>query len=115
MRQQIEEYMLELPCNSCNGRRLKKEILGVTVGNKNIVEGTDMSIEEAEKFFAALVPSGKKEKERSGRVSPAFKGPDSALGFGVPATWPPHRPSVKSPVARATTRAAGARTFHSFN
>lgn len=54
MRGQIEEYMQELPCNSCGGRRLKKEILGVTVGNKNIVEATDMSIDEAMAFFPAL-------------------------------------------------------------
>lgn len=56
MRTQIEEYMLELPCGSCGGRRLKKEILGVTVGPKNIVEATDMSIDEAKEFFEGLVP-----------------------------------------------------------
>jgi excinuclease ABC subunit A len=54
MRGQIEEYMLELPCQSCGGQRLRKEVLGVTVGEKNIVEGTDMSIEEAMNFFPAL-------------------------------------------------------------
>ena len=58
MRQQIEEYMLELPCTDCGGRRLKKEILGVTVGKKNIVEGTDMAIDEAKVFFEALMPGG---------------------------------------------------------
>jgi excinuclease ABC subunit A len=56
MRSQIEEYMQELPCGECSGRRLKKEILGVTVGGKNIVEATDMSIEEAAACFGALVP-----------------------------------------------------------
>ncbi len=57
IRQQIEEYMMELPCGSCGGRRLRKEILGVTVGSKNIVDGTDMSIDEAKTFFAGLVPA----------------------------------------------------------
>jgi len=56
MRSQIEEYMQELPCQECRGMRLKKEILGVTVGDKNIVDATDMSIEQAEGFFKALVP-----------------------------------------------------------
>jgi excinuclease ABC subunit A len=56
IRQQIEEYMLELPCGDCKGRRLKKEILGVTVGGKNIVDGTDMSIDEAKEFFSSLMP-----------------------------------------------------------
>jgi excinuclease ABC subunit A len=54
MRSQIEEYMLELPCPSCRGMRLKKEILGVTVGEKNIVDATDMSIDHAKEFFAKL-------------------------------------------------------------
>ncbi len=56
IRMQIEEYMQELPCTSCEGKRLRKEILGVTVGNKNIVEGTDMDVETAEKFFQSLIP-----------------------------------------------------------
>ncbi|HLD71447.1 MAG TPA: hypothetical protein VI873_02430, partial [Candidatus Peribacteraceae bacterium] len=53
IRTQIEEYMLELPCPECAGQRLKKEILGVTVGEKNIVQATDMSIDEAMIFFRA--------------------------------------------------------------
>ncbi|MDB4977881.1 MAG: excinuclease subunit [Candidatus Peribacteria bacterium] len=64
MRSQMEEYMEELPCTSCGGRRLKKEILGVTVGEKNIVDGTDMSIEEAEIFFQSLVPSDTTKNEK---------------------------------------------------
>ncbi len=57
VRSQIEEYMLELPCPECDGRRLKKEILGITVGDKNIVDATEMSIDEARQFFTALVPA----------------------------------------------------------
>jgi excinuclease ABC subunit A len=56
VRQQIEEYMLSLPCPSCQGRRLKKEILGVTVGGKNIVETTDLSVSAAKTFFEDLIP-----------------------------------------------------------
>ncbi len=59
IRQQIEEYMLELPCGECRGQRLKKEILGVTVGGKNIVQGTDLSIDDAAGFFASLIPAQK--------------------------------------------------------
>jgi excinuclease ABC subunit A len=55
IRMQIEEYMMELPCQSCGGKRLKKEILGVTVGDKNIVSATDMGVEEAKAFFSHLV------------------------------------------------------------
>ncbi|MDD5041876.1 MAG: excinuclease ABC subunit UvrA [Candidatus Peribacteraceae bacterium] len=57
VRQQIEEYMLELPCPSCGGRRLKKEILGVTVGDCNIVDATDLSVSAAKAFFERLAPT----------------------------------------------------------
>ncbi|MDO8468203.1 MAG: excinuclease ABC subunit UvrA [Candidatus Peribacter sp.] len=69
VRQQIEEYMLELPCPSCSGRRLKKEILGVTVGNKNIVDATDMSISAAKAFFEELMPESGRQKAE-GRKQP---------------------------------------------
>ncbi len=61
VRSQIEEYMQELPCPECRGLRLKRSILGVTVGGKNIVEVTDFSIVEAEEYFSSLEP-GKKTK-----------------------------------------------------
>ncbi len=41
---EIERYMRILPCTTCNGKRLKKEALAVTVGGKNIAELTDMSV-----------------------------------------------------------------------
>jgi excinuclease ABC subunit A len=62
VRQQIEEYMLELPCPDCKGLRLKKEILGVAVGNKNIVEVTDLSVDEARAFFESLMPEMSNQK-----------------------------------------------------
>ena len=54
VRSQIEAYMEELPCNSCGGLRLKKEILGVKIGDLNIVAATSMSISEAKDFFEGL-------------------------------------------------------------
>lgn len=41
---EYETFMNIIPCKECNGQRLKKESLAVTVGNKNIFELTDMSI-----------------------------------------------------------------------
>ena len=79
IRTQIEEYMLELPCNECGGRRLKKEILGITVGDKNIVEATDMSIDEAETFFTALVPEKDARHEMSDMRNGKLKSPVSNL------------------------------------
>lgn len=66
VRQQIEDYMLELPCNDCGGRRLKKEILGVTVGGRDIVSVTDMSIDDVKIFFQSLLP--KKERKEDAEV-----------------------------------------------
>ena len=50
----IEEYMSEVKCHTCGGNRLKKEILAVTVGGKNIAEFTHMSIIEALEFVDNL-------------------------------------------------------------
>jgi len=53
------EYMREMDCPSCGGSRLKKEVLSVTVGGKNIAELTAMpvnslkeSIEKVKKGFS---------------------------------------------------------------
>ena len=43
---EIERYMTVSACNTCHGKRLKKEALAVKVGGKNIAELTDMSITE---------------------------------------------------------------------
>jgi excinuclease ABC subunit A len=50
----LEKYMTEEVCPVCEGKKLKKEILGVTVFDKNIIELTSMSIMEAHKFFTDL-------------------------------------------------------------
>lgn len=50
----IEEYMSEVKCETCGGDRLKKEILAVTIGGKNIAELTHMSIIEALEFVDSL-------------------------------------------------------------
>ena len=63
VRQQIEDYMLELPCNDCSGRRLKKEILGVTVGEQDIVTVTDMSIDAVRIFFQSLLPKEERQED----------------------------------------------------
>ena len=62
VRSQIEAYMQELPCSDCGGKRLRKEILGVTVGDTNIVDATEMSINQAKLFFQSLLPVDEREK-----------------------------------------------------
>ena len=48
---EIERYMRVVPCNTCHGKRLKKEALAVTVGGKNISEFTEMDIAELYDFI----------------------------------------------------------------
>lgn len=43
-RAEIEESMNEIPCPDCGGRRLKKEVLAVTVGGRNIMEFCEQSV-----------------------------------------------------------------------
>ena len=54
VKSKIEEYMSEVKCHTCHGDRLKKEVLGVTVGGLNISRFTDMSISEAYEFVNKL-------------------------------------------------------------
>ena len=54
MRTFYEMYMSESPCPECHGARLKKESLSVKVGDKNINELTDMSINKIKDFLNSL-------------------------------------------------------------
>jgi len=54
MRQEYEGYMTEILCSSCVGKRLRPEILAVTVGEKNISDVTSMTIKGVRDFFKDL-------------------------------------------------------------
>ncbi len=53
-RREIEKYMRVGPCAACLGKRLKPEVLAVTVGEKNIWQTSELSIEKALAFFKTL-------------------------------------------------------------
>src|SRR5215207_5239737 len=53
-REKIEEYMSHVPCPKCKGARLRPEALAVMVGEKNVHELTQLSVTEAQKFFASV-------------------------------------------------------------
>lgn len=57
MRDRLEDYLSDNPCSACGGKRLKKEVLAVKVGGKDIIEVTDLSVEELIKFIDGLVLS----------------------------------------------------------
>lgn len=48
---EYESYMRITPCSTCHGQRLKKESLAVTIGDKNIIDMTEMSVRDLRKFL----------------------------------------------------------------
>jgi excinuclease ABC subunit A len=58
----LEQFQTSAPCEACHGKRLKPESLAVKIGGMDIAQVTEMSIEEAQAWFAAL---SKKEEGRN--------------------------------------------------
>ena len=54
VRAELEECMSECPCPACQGRRLRREALAVTVGGINIADYCDKSVSEALSFLDTL-------------------------------------------------------------
>ena len=78
-RQEYESFMRITPCRECGGQRLKKESLAVTVGDKNIWELSNLSIEDLKKFMDEVELT---ERQRQiGRL--VLKEISSRLGFLV--------------------------------
>ena len=53
-KQEYETFMRITPCSECGGKRLKKESLAVTVGDKNIAELCEYSIRDLKSFVDEL-------------------------------------------------------------
>lgn len=53
-KQEYETFMRITPCSECGGKRLKKESLAVTVGDKNIAELCEYSIRDLKSFVDGL-------------------------------------------------------------
>lgn len=53
-KQEYESFMRVTPCNCCGGKRLKKESLAVTLGDKNISDVTQYSIRDLADFMNNL-------------------------------------------------------------
>lgn len=62
MRRDIERFMQEKPCYACKGRRLKPEVLAVTIDGKSIMDVCDQSIDDAYHWFAELKLNEKDQK-----------------------------------------------------
>src|SRR5690625_403576 len=76
-RDRYEGYMREVPCETCNGARLKPEVLAVTVGGKSIADLCEMPISCSKAFLDGL-KLGKREEKIAGQV---LKEVHARLGF----------------------------------
>ncbi|MEK7145567.1 MAG: excinuclease ABC subunit UvrA, partial [Patescibacteria group bacterium] len=57
IRKKIEAFMRVLPCPSCDGKRLKPEVLSVLLQEKSIMDVTSLSIQDVREFFDGLTLS----------------------------------------------------------
>jgi excinuclease ABC subunit A len=62
MRRDIERFMRERPCHVCKGRRLKPEVLAITVNDSSIMDVCELSISDAITFFNKLKLNAKEQQ-----------------------------------------------------
>lgn len=62
MRRDIERFMREKPCHECKGRRLRSEVLAITVGGHSIIDICDLSIDDAIEEFDNLTLNKQEQK-----------------------------------------------------
>ncbi|MGH7562574.1 MAG: excinuclease ABC subunit UvrA [Gemmatimonadales bacterium] len=71
MRAQLEEFLVEMPCRVCGGRRLKPASLSVRVAGRSIGEVVDFPVDAALEYFRAI-PVG---RAKAGGIDPEIAGP----------------------------------------
>lgn len=59
IKEKMQEYMSVTPCQVCQGKRLKPEVLAVTVSGKNIADFSSLSIRDALQFIGQMSLSQK--------------------------------------------------------
>ncbi len=62
IRRDIERFMQERPCHACEGKRLKPEVLAVTVNDFSIIDICELSIDDALAFFDHMKLNDKESK-----------------------------------------------------
>ncbi len=77
MREELEQYMSQVPCPECHGQRLKPESLAVTVGGLNIMELCHKTVEDMLSFITDL-PLTDRERYIGARILKEIK---ERLGF----------------------------------
>jgi excinuclease ABC subunit A len=78
MRRDIERFMRERSCHACNGRRLKPEVLAITVHDLNIMDICALSVDEALELFDKTLKLSDQEMFIARQI---FKEIEARLGF----------------------------------
>jgi len=77
VRASLEEFMIEQPCQTCGGKRLKPESLSVLVNGASIGDVVDLPVERAIDFFEKIPLRGSRSAAANGRpgLDPDIAGP----------------------------------------
>jgi excinuclease ABC subunit A len=54
VRLELQDYMIEVPCSECAGKRLKRESLSVTIQDRNIGDVVELAVTDALAFFQSI-------------------------------------------------------------
>ena len=71
VRMQLDEFMVEMPCAACGGRRLKPESLSVLVAGKSVGEVVEYSVDDSLAYFEGI----RLERGVANGVDPEIAGP----------------------------------------
>jgi excinuclease ABC subunit A len=101
-REQIEEYMTYRVCPTCQGKRLKPEVLAVRVGELNIAQVADMSIGKALAWVKALV-GGRGAGDMGGRGAEEPRSRGAGMRGSNGAAEKQEPPNPQSPISTANS------------
>lgn len=82
-KKEISKYIVQEPCKECGGKRLKPEVLAVTVGGKNIAEACDMSILDLKEFVSRLKLTSEQKIIASGIIKEINARLDFLINVGL--------------------------------
>jgi len=94
VRMELQEFMIEVPCSECGGKRLKKEALSVTVEGRSIGDVVEMPVTESNiqpLMLRMLLPTLNWSMMRS-KAMPGMRFAKSALSLLASKSWPGTRP-----------------------
>lgn len=60
-KREIQQYMYEVPCKRCKGKRFKEETLAVKLNGLNIAELSDLSVKDAKEFLNSLTLNSRQQ------------------------------------------------------